>query len=122
MLKTAGLLAALMSAASALPGAAQPIAQCPACRAVAHFQNCDKPLDGKTTFKAKTTSVTKTGCSELLSVDVPRAVELGLPPVVQVDLGFCAIWAGAIGNVIDVALREPHSPEKSSYSLACRHW
>jgi hypothetical protein len=122
MLKTATLLAALLSAASALPAAAQPAAQCPECRAVLQFRNCDKPLDGKTVFKATITSVTQANCSQVLSLDVPRAAELGLPPVVQVSVGFCAFWAGAIGDAIDVALREPHSLEKSSYTLACRRW
>jgi hypothetical protein len=95
---------------------------CPTCRAMAHFRACSQPLDGAKSFVGTVVGVKNGQCSQLLSVEVHRAAEVGLPALAQVDLGYCAFWAGKMGDVIDVAVFEtPHSGG-NVYTLACRLW
>ena len=111
---------ALATLASA--GQAAAVDYCMECRAVAHFRSCDRPLDGAHVFQGRVTRVDEFGCSQLISLDVMRAAEIGLPPRIQVVLGPCATWAGRSREVIDVAVDEPLSLQSGLYTLACRHW
>jgi len=113
---------ALALAAMLLPTPAAAVDQCMECRAVAHFHGCDKPIAGKPVFLGRALRADAFGCSELLSLDVIRAGEIGLPPRIQVALGACAFWDGKSGDVIDVAVEEPLSRQSGLYTLACRHW
>jgi hypothetical protein len=113
---------AIALAAMLLPAPAAAVDQCMECRAVARFRGCDKPIAGKPVFQARALRADAFGCSELLSLDVVRPAELGLPSRIQVALDACAIWAGKAGDVIDVAVEEPLSPQSGLYTLACRHW
>ena len=92
------------------------------CRAVAHFHTCDKPVEGKPVFRARATRADSFGCSQLLSLDVIHPGDVGLPPKIQVALGACSLWDGRSGDVIDVAVEEPLSPQSGLYTLACRSW
>ena len=112
---------AIALAVMLLPDPAAAVDQCMECRAVARFRGCDKPMAGKPVFQARALRADAFGCSELLSLDVVRPAELGLPARIQVALDACAIWAGKAGDVIDVAVEEPLSPQSGLYTLACRH-
>ena len=99
------------------------------CRGIGPFVGCVEPLDGNILFKARVSKVTaacpnwppsSSGSPQVLSVDVPDAPQFGLPSKILVDVGPCKRWAGKIGDVIDIAVKEPHSPATSSYTLACR--
>jgi hypothetical protein len=105
-----------------LPAPAAAIDQCMECRAVARFRGCDKPIAGKPAFQGRVSRADAFGCSELLSLEVIRAGEIGLPSRIQVALGACAVWGGKAGDVIDVAVEEPLSLQSGLYTLACRHW
>ena len=113
---------AAVVAATLLPaGAAAAMDYCMECRAVARFRSCDKPIEGKPVFQARATRADSFGCSQLLSLDVIRPADVGLPPRIQVALSPCAVWEGRIGDVIDVAVGEPLSAQSGLYTLACRH-
>ena len=103
-------------------GPVEAMDQCVDCRAIAHFRTCDKPIEGKRVFQGRATRVEEFGCSQLLSLDVVAPAGADLPPRIQVALGACAIWAGQNGEVIDIAVEEPHSRQNGLYTLACRHW
>ena len=105
-----------------LPSPAAAVDQCMECRAVARFRGCDKPIAGKPVFQGRVLRADAFGCSELLSLDVMRAAEVGLPARIQVALDACAVWAGKTGEVINVAVEEPLSPQSGLYTLACRSW
>jgi hypothetical protein len=96
--------------------------ECPLCRAMAHFRTCDKPMAGKVVFQGRAIKTERSDCSHRLSLEVPRATTLGLPSSIQVDLGPCAIWAGDTNAMIEMAVEEPPSLERSVYTLACRLW
>jgi len=113
---------AITLAAMLLPAPAAAVDQCMECRAVARFRGCDKPMPGKPMFQGRVLRADAFGCSELLSLDVLRPAETGLPARIQVALDACATWAGKNGDVIDVAVAEPLSPQSGLYTLACRHW
>ena len=113
--------AAIALAAILLPAPAAAVDQCMECRAVARFRGCDKPIGGKPVFQGRVLRADAFGCSELLSLDVVRPAELGLPSRIQVALDACAAWAGKTGDVINVAVEEPLSPQSGLYTLACRH-
>jgi hypothetical protein len=117
-------LSALVVAGVAQPARGQigTTAACPTCRAIAHFRSCEKPLDGGlAVFEARAIKAENRACSLLLSLDVLRAAELGLPTHIQVDLGPCAIWAGKTGDVIKMAVR-PRVTDKNVYALGCSLW
>jgi hypothetical protein len=103
-------------------GQAAAVDYCTECRAIAHFRTCDKPLEGKRVFQGRVTRADEFGCSQLMSLDVVRPVDLSLPSHIQVIVDPCAIWAGRNGDVIDVAVNEPLSLQSGLYTLACRHW
>ena len=111
-------LAAMLQSA----GSADATDYCMECRAVAHFRSCDKPINGKQVFQGRATRADSFGCSQLLSLDVIHPADVGLPPKIQVALSPCAVWEGRNGDVIDVAVEEPHSRHSGLYTLACRHW
>jgi riboflavin synthase len=113
---------AVALAATLAAGHAEATDQCMECRAIAHFRTCDKPVEGKRVFQGRATRADEFGCSQLLSLDVVGPAEADLPPRIQVAIGPCAIWAGQNGNVIDIAVEEPHSRQNGLYTLACRHW
>ena len=112
---------AITLAALLLPTAALAVDQCMECRSVARFRGCDKPAEGKPVFQARVRRADEFGCSQLLSLDVARPAEFGLPPRIQVALHACAVWTGQRGDVIDVAVEEPLSPQSGLYTLACGH-
>ena len=95
---------------------------CTECRAVAHLRSCDRPIEGKPLFQGRVVRAEAFGCSQLLSIDVVRPTDAGLPPKIQVALTPCAVWEGRSGDVIDVAVLEPLSLQNGLYTLACRHW
>jgi hypothetical protein len=113
---------AVALAATLAAGRAEATDQCMECRAIAHFRTCAKPVEGKRVFQGRATRAEEFGCSQLLSLDVVAPAEADLPPRIQVALGACAIWAGQNGDVIDIAVEEPHSRQNGLYALACRHW
>ena len=112
---------AIALAVMLLPTPAAAGDQCMECRAVARFRGCDKPIAGKPVFRGRVLRADAFGCSELLSLDVVRPAELGLPARIQVALDACAVWAGKTGDVIDLAVEEPLSSHSGLYTLACRH-
>ncbi len=92
---------------------------CPECRAVAEFQTCRKPLDGRPVFTARVIKAEKTTCSrDVLWLDVVAAPGLDLPSRIQVYLGPCAYWAGKPDDLIEVAVI-PHETDKNFDALAC---
>jgi hypothetical protein len=113
---------AIALAVTLLPTPAAAVDQCLECRAVARFRGCDRPIAGKPVFQGRVLRADAFGCSELLSLEVVRSSELGLPARIQVALDACAVWAGKTGDVIDVAVEEPLSRQSGLYTLACRHW
>jgi hypothetical protein len=113
---------AIALASMLLPTPAAADDQCMQCRAVAHFRGCDKPIAGKPVFQGRVLRADAFGCSQLLSLDVVRAAEVGLPARIQVALGACAFWEGRNGDVIDVAVQEPLSLQSGLYTFACRYW
>ena len=113
---------AIVLAGALAAGCAEARDQCMECRAIAHFRTCDKPVEGKRVFQGRATRAEEFSCSQLLSLDVTAPAEADLPPRIQVALGACAIWAGQNGDVIDIAVEEPHSRQNGLYTLACRHW
>jgi hypothetical protein len=113
---------AVALAAMLLPAPAAAVDQCMECRAVARFRGCDRPVEGKPVFQGRVLRADPFGCSELLSLDVIRPADVGLPQRVQVAVGACAFWAGRSGDVIDLAVEEPLSLQSGLYTLACRHW
>jgi hypothetical protein len=113
---------AIALAAILFPHPASAVDQCTECRAVARFRGCDKPIAGKPVFQGRVLRADAFGCSELLSLDVVRPAELGLPARIQVALDACAVWAGKTGDMINLAVEEPLSPQSGLYTLACRHW
>jgi hypothetical protein len=123
--KITGVLVFLLVAIVQLQAAlAQPDVgtSCPQCRAIAHFRTCERPQDGARTIRGRVIGVRNGPCSQVLSLDVSRASEQGLPARLAVDLGPCAFWAGKAGDVIDVAVLEAQVPANNVYSLACRLW
>ncbi len=116
------LMALVALAAILLPAPALAVDQCLECRAVAHLRGCDKPIAGKPVFQGRVLRADAFGCSQLLSLDVIRPLEIGLPARIQVALGACEVWEGRNGDVIDVAVEEPLSLQSGLYTLACRHW
>jgi hypothetical protein len=78
-------------------------------------------LDGARAFVGTVAAVETARCSQTLSVEVPRASELGLSARAQIDLGYCAVWSGKTGDAIDLAVFGPLSGGKV-YQLACRLW
>ena len=112
---------AIALATMLLPAPAAADDQCMQCRAVARFRGCDKPIEGKPVFQGRVLRADEFGCSQLLSLDVMRPAEVGLPARIQVALGACAVWEGRSGDVIDVALQEPLSPQSGLYTFACRY-
>jgi hypothetical protein len=113
---------AVALAAMLLPSPAAAVDQCMECRAIARFRACDRPLAGKVVFQGRVLRADAFGCSELLSLDVLRPAELGLPSRIQVALDACAVWAGKTGDVINLAVEEPLSLQSGLYTLACRSW
>ena len=101
------------------PGQAPSPRQCRECRAMQDFGSCATPAEGRTLFRATVVGVERGGCTVILSLDVERATELGLSPRIQVDLGDCTFWTGAVGDVIDVAIGA-RLDGGDVYSLACR--
>ena len=116
------MVGAIALAGTLAAGGAEATDQCMECRAIAHFRTCDKPIEGKRVFQGRATRAEEFGCSQLLSLDVIGPAEASLPPRIQAALGPCAIWAGRSGDVIDIAVDEPHSRQNGLYTLACRHW
>jgi hypothetical protein len=114
--------AAALAATLLSGGPAAAIDHCMECRVVAHLRSCDKPIEGKSVFQGRVVRAEAFGCSQLLSIDVVRPADAGLPPKIQVALTPCAVWEGRSGDVIDVAVVEPLSLENGLYTLACRHW
>lgn len=104
-----------------LPAGAAAMDYCMECRAVARFRSCDKSIEGKQVFQARTIRADAFGCSQLLSLDVIHPADVGLPPRIQVALSPCAVWDGRPGDVINVAVGEPLSVQSGLYTLACRH-
>jgi len=106
-------LAAITSANAAVDGT------CLSCRAMAHFRACEKAApDNKPFFKGKVVAVEKTQCSQVLSIEVSPKIS-NLPSLIRVDLGDCAIWAGELNDVIDIAVGKPLATDSSVYSLGC---
>jgi len=103
-------------------GSADATDYCMECRAVARFRSCDKPIGGAQVFQVRVLRADAFGCSQLLSLNVIRPTDAGLPAQIQVALGPCAVWEGRNGDAIDVAVEEPHSRQNGLYTLACRHW
>jgi hypothetical protein len=116
------LIGALMLAGPVQTAAAQTGAQCASCRAVAHFRTCTQPMDGSAVLQGTVIRVENGPCSEILVLDVLRAPKLTAPPRIEVDLGMCATWAGKLGDLIQVAVRETPASDNSKHSLACRLW
>ena len=114
-------LAAIMQSQATV---AQPDAgaSCATCRAMANFKTCENPQEGARVVRGKVAGAEHARCSQILSLDVSRASDQGLPASLRVDLGPCAGWAGKSGDVIDVAVRETQPLANSVYSLACRLW
>jgi hypothetical protein len=101
--------------------AAQADLACMSCRATAHFRTCDKPMTDAKIMRGKVTGVEKTGCSQILSVDLIEPAG-GWPARIRFDLDQCTVWAGETGDVIDVGLRESEPHASNLYSLACNRW
>jgi hypothetical protein len=121
MRRIARITSAMTAAAiaSLVAGPAEAALECMQCRAVAAFITCAKPLDGLAAFQARVIKVEKSTCSQILSLDVPRASKLSLPSPLRVDLGSCAYWAGKPDDVIAMAVW-PHASDQNVYSMACR--
>jgi hypothetical protein len=83
------------------------------------FRTCKYPLAGAKAFVGTVVFVERTPCSQMLSVRVQRADEVGLPAMVQVDFGACKYWAGKTGDVIDLAIFETRTAGGDVYPLAC---
>ena len=113
-------MACLLYASSAVAQAPARL-PCPECRAIAHFRGCKAPREGAIAFIAKVMSVKRVRCSQVLTLDVMRASAVGLPSAIQVDLGFCATWAGKSGDMIDMAVTAQATDGKV-YALACNLW
>jgi hypothetical protein len=113
---------AIALAATLLPAPAAAVDQCMECRAVVRFRGCAKPAEGKPVFQGRVLRADAFGCSEALSLEVIHPAEVGLPARIQVALGACSLWDGRSGDVIDLAVEEPLSPQSGLYTLACRHW
>jgi hypothetical protein len=110
---------------------AQPLAAlaqekpCPdfACRAIYPFKTCDRPFDGAKTLTARVIAVSRDRCSgEFLSMEVENPMANNLPPVIEIDLGHCTDYAGKVGDTIQIAMRQPHSPDVRRYNLTCKRW
>jgi hypothetical protein len=90
---------------------------CLSCRAIAHFKTCERAgPDNKPFFKGKAVAVEKARCSQILSIDLSPETS-DLPSRIRVDLGGCAIWAGELNDVIDIAGGKPLATDSSVYSL-----
>ena len=92
------------------------------CRALGHFRSCDKPFDGAKVFSARALAVSKECSNNILSVQVEDGSANHLPSVIEIDLGPCISFYGKVGDVTQIALREPHRPDVRRYKLACRIW
>jgi hypothetical protein len=113
-------IACLVCASAGLAQAPKPLT-CPECRAIAQFRGCRTSRDGAIAFSGKVTDVTRARCSHILTVDVARPSALGLPPSIQINLGYCAAWAGKPGDTIDLAVTS-RAPDGKLYALACNLW
>ena len=93
------------------------------CRALGSFRTCDRPRDGARIFSARVLTVSKECSNNILTVQVEDGKGSNLPTVVEIDLGPCVSFGGKVGEVIQIALDEPHSPDVRQYRrLACRIW
>jgi hypothetical protein len=92
------------------------------CRALGQFRSCDKPVDGAKVFSARILAVSKECSKNILSVQVEDGSANRLPSVIEIDLGPCISFYGKVGDVTQIALREPHRPDVQRYTLACRIW
>jgi len=117
----AAALAAILHAQAAHAQIPAEALSCPQCRAMAHFKTCQQPIDGAKTFVGIVVDARTDRCSQIMSVQARGASELGLPALAQIDLGYCAIWAGQSGDIIDLAVSAPQ-PGDNVYRLACRLW
>jgi hypothetical protein len=120
-----GLLVLVAAALLSPPPAVAELGEgtvCMACRAIAHFKTCNKPVDGTQIIRGRVTGVKKGQCSLFISFQPLRAAEQGLPAQMSIDLGPCAVWAGKTNSTIDVAVAEASTFADKNYALACRHW
>jgi len=92
------------------------------CRALGQFRSCDKPVDGAKVFSARILAMSKECSKNILSVQVEDGSANRLPSVIEIDLGPCISFYGKVGDVTQIALREPHRPDVQRYKLACRIW
>ena len=67
-------------------------------------------------------ALSKECSNNILSVKVDDGKANNLPTVVEIDLGPCVRFSGEVGDVIQIALVEPHRPDLRRYGLACRIW
>jgi hypothetical protein len=124
------LCARSLTVVLALAGAVQPLTasaqdkSCMGarCRALGQFLSCDKPVDGAKVFSARVLAMSKECSNNILSVQVEDGSANRLPSVIEINLGPCISFYGNVGDVTQIALREPHRPEVRRYGLACRVW
>jgi hypothetical protein len=123
MRKAALLFALLLSALGTTEAFAQRF-DCPECRARRAFQTCDRPLDNKVALPTRVAAITtnKARCSQVMKLEVDNAASHSLPPVIEIDLGPCLTFDGAVGDIIQVAVNEKRVASERRFSLACRIW
>jgi hypothetical protein len=93
------------------------------CRALGTFRTCKRPRDGAIIFSARVLASSKECPNNILWVRVEDGKASNLPTVVEIDLGPCVSFSGEVGEVIQIALNEPHRPDVRRYrGLACRIW
>jgi len=92
------------------------------CRALGFFRTCNRPREGANVFSARVLALSKECSNNILSVKVDDGKANNLPTVVEIDLGPCVRFSGEVGDVIQIALVEPHRPDLRRYGLACRIW
>jgi hypothetical protein len=91
------------------------------CRAQGAFRTCDRPRDGAKILSARVLAVSRECSKHIVSLQVEDGAN-SLPTVVEIDLGPCIYFDGKVGDVIQIALLERHSPDVRRYHLACRIW
>ena len=92
------------------------------CRARGTFRTCDRPLDGAKTLAARVLAVSRECSDQIVSMQVDDGMTNRLPTLVEINLGPCIDFGGKVGDTIQIALRQPHSPDVRRYHLACKIW
>ena len=86
-------------------------ASCPLCRAMYPFGNCpetsiNNPLKDYVGLVGNVVATKPTDCNVQLTVRVTRSSSRTLPETIDIDVGPCAYWHGAVGDTISAVVRE----------------